>query len=130
MTIHITRLRVLYVCMTAALCLLAFATVASADDTAPVTPRAVPLARAIPRTFAGYEMLPATASAVANDQVTLYAQLLIAQAQTDTAKAALASVIDPRVRGGLVPIEANLPDEPAPPALPTHGPAELAVPAP
>ncbi len=127
MTIHITRLRVLYVCMTAALCLLAFATVASADDTAPVTPRAVPLARAIPRTFAGYDTLLATASAVAADQVTLYAQLLIAQAQTDTAKAALASVVDPRVRGGLVRIESNVSDEPALTALRTQVTTDLAV---
>src|SRR5258708_25345275 len=72
-------------------------------------------------------MLLARASAVANDQVTLYAQLLIAQAQTDTAKAALASVIDPRVRGGLVRIESNVSDEPALTALPTQVTTDLAV---
>src|SRR5258708_17749792 len=72
-------------------------------------------------------MLRATASAVANDQVTLYAQLLIAQAQTDTAKAALASVIDPRVRGGLVRIESNVSDEPALTALRTPVTTDLPV---
>lgn len=127
MTIHTARLRALYAVLTITLCLLAQGAVASADDSTPVPPRAVPLARAIPRTFASYDTLLKTAAAVANDQVTLYAELLIAQARSDTAKAALASVIDPRVRGGLVRIESNVSDEPALTALRTQVAADLAA---
>jgi len=117
MTIQHTRLRVLYACVTAALCLLAFGVQANADDGTSTPARTAPLARAIPSTFASYDALIATASAVANDQVTLYAQLLIARGQDDAARAALATVADPRVRGGLVRTETNVSDEPALAAL-------------
>jgi len=107
------RLRVLYVFVTAALCVLAFGGPANADGgtgtTAPA--RAVPLARALPRTFVSYDALLATATAVANDQAALYAQLVATQTEHDLATSLLASVADPRVRGGLVRTETNVSDE-------------------
>ncbi|HEX6061322.1 MAG TPA: M23 family metallopeptidase [Candidatus Limnocylindria bacterium] len=119
MTRQHLRLRVLYVFVTAALCLLTFGAQANADGgtgtNAPA--RAVPLARALPRTFASYDALIATATAVANDQVTLYAQLVATQSERDLASSLLASVADPRVRGGLVRTETNVSDEPAIAAL-------------
>ena len=113
MSIHAARLRALYLCAFVALCLLAAGGRASADDGTSTPPRAIPLARALPATFASYDALIAMASAVANDQTTLYAQLLIARAQDDAARAALATVADPRVRGGLVRSETNVSDEAA-----------------
>ena len=114
MTIHHTRLRVLYASITAALLLLAFGAQANADEGTPATPaRAVPLARAIPRTFPSYDALLKTAAAVAADQVALYAQLQATAAEHDLAKSALATVVDPRVRGGLIRTETNVSDEPA-----------------
>ena len=113
MTIQHTRLRVLYVFVTAAFCVLAFGGPANADGgpgtTAPA--RAVPIARALPRTFASYDALLATATAVANDQATLYAQLLATQNEHDVASSLLASVADPRVRGGLIRSETDVSDE-------------------
>jgi murein DD-endopeptidase MepM/ murein hydrolase activator NlpD len=113
MTIQHTRLRVLYVFVTAALCALAFGGPANADGgTGTSAPRrAVPVARALPRTFASYDALIATATAVADDQVTLYAQLVATQNERDLANSLLASVADPRVRGGLVRSETNVSDE-------------------
>ena len=113
MSIHTARLRALYVCAFAALCLLAAGGRASADDGTSTPARVIPLARALPASFASYDALIATASAVANDQTTLYAQLLIAYAQDDTARAVLANVADPRLRGGLVRSEKNVSDETA-----------------
>jgi murein DD-endopeptidase MepM/ murein hydrolase activator NlpD len=105
------RLRVLYVFVTAALGVFAFGGAANADGGPPPPPRAVPLARALPRTFASYDALLATATAVANDQVALYAQLVATQNEHDLAASLLASVADPRVRGGLVRTETNVSDE-------------------
>ena len=103
MTIRHARLRALQVLAVALLCLVALGAQASADDgTAGPPPRAVPLARAIPRTFNTYDSLIATASAVANDQLSLYAQLAAARAEADVAKTIVASVLDPRQRGGLI----------------------------
>jgi murein DD-endopeptidase MepM/ murein hydrolase activator NlpD len=113
MTIQNARLRALYAGVLAALCLLAQSAPAAADDSTPAPPRAAPLARTFPRTFGSYDALLATASEAANDQVTLYAQLLIAQAQGGTAKSLLSAVTDPRIRGGLVRTETNVSDEPA-----------------
>jgi len=112
-TAQALRLRVLYVFVTAALCVLAFGGPANADGgTGTAVPsRAVPLARALPRTFASYDALLATATAVANDQVALYAQLVSIQTERDLASSLLASVADPRVRGGLVRSETNVSDE-------------------
>jgi murein DD-endopeptidase MepM/ murein hydrolase activator NlpD len=106
------RLRVLYVFVTAALCALAFGGPANADGGTGTAPaRAVPLARALPRTFSSYDALIATATAVANDQATLYAQLVATQNEHDLASSLLASVADPRVRGGLVRSETDVSDE-------------------
>jgi murein DD-endopeptidase MepM/ murein hydrolase activator NlpD len=111
MTIHHTRLRVLYVFVTAALCVLAWAAPASADGGTTPPARAVPVARALPRTFVSYDALLATAGAAANDQVALYADLVATQNEHDLASTLLASVADPRVRGGLVRTETNVSDE-------------------
>ena len=105
--------RVLYVLVSAVLALLAFSTPAAADDGTATPARAVPLARVLPRTFASYDALISTAGAVASDQVSLYAQAQATVAERDLAKAMLASVSDPRVRGGLVQTETNVSDEPA-----------------
>ncbi|HEV2249251.1 MAG TPA: M23 family metallopeptidase [Candidatus Limnocylindria bacterium] len=117
MTIHNTRLRVLYACVTAALCVLAFGARANADDGTTTPARAIPLARALPRTFPSYDALITTATAVANDQVSLYAQLQATTAEHDLATSILATVADPRVRGGFVRAETNVSDEPAMVAL-------------
>jgi len=113
MSIHTARLRALYLCAFVGLCLLAAGGRADADDGTSTPARAIPLARALPASFASYDALIATASAVANDQTTLYAQLLIVRAQDDTARSVLANVADPRLRGGLVRIEKNVSDETA-----------------
>ena len=117
MAIKLTRLRVLYAFVTAASCLLAFGAQANADGGTTTPPRAVPLARALPKTFSSYDALLATASAVANDQSTLYAQLVATQSERDLATSLLATVADPRVRGGFVHAETNVSDEPAMVAL-------------
>jgi murein DD-endopeptidase MepM/ murein hydrolase activator NlpD len=113
MAIQHTRLRVLYLFVTAALCVLASGAQANADGGTTTPGRAVPLARSLPLTFASYDTLIATASAVANDQSTLYAQLIAAQSQHDLANSMLAAVSDPRMRGGFVRSETNVSDEPA-----------------
>ena len=120
MTITNARLRALYVGIGMALCLLAFGAQARADDGTSTPARAVPLARALPRTFASYDALITTAGAVANDQLALYAQVQAALTESDMAKAALANVADPRVRGGLIRSEANVSDEPTLEALRTQ----------
>jgi murein DD-endopeptidase MepM/ murein hydrolase activator NlpD len=99
------------------LCVLAFGAQANADDGTTTPARAVPLARSLPRTFASYDALLAKAPPVANDQSTLYAQLVAAQTEHDLAKTLLATVADPRVRGGFVHTETNVSDEPALTAL-------------
>ena len=110
MTIHNARLRALYGCVLAGLWLLGLGAPASADEGTTTPARAVPLAGAIPRTFVTYNALIATATAVAADQTTLYAQLLATRAEADLAKSALAAVSDPRIRGGLVRTERNVSD--------------------
>jgi murein DD-endopeptidase MepM/ murein hydrolase activator NlpD len=117
MTIQHTRLRVLSACVTATLCLLAFSGPANADDGTATAPRAVPLSRALPRSFPSYGALLATAGVVANEQATLYARLQAARAEHDLATTILESVSDPRQRGGFVRTEANVSDEPAVAAL-------------
>jgi murein DD-endopeptidase MepM/ murein hydrolase activator NlpD len=120
MTIQHTRLRVLYASVTAALCVLAFGAQANADGGTTTPARAVPLARSVPRTFSSYDALLATASVVATDQSTLYAQLVAAQTEHDLAKTLLATVSDPRLRGGFIHTETNVSDEPALVALRTE----------
>lgn len=117
MSIHNARLRALTAVMITLGCLLALATPARADEGPAAPPRAVPQARSIPRTFASYDALTAMASAVAADQVTLYAQLAAARAEGELARSILLAIVDPRLRGGLIRIEANVSDEPARAAL-------------
>lgn len=117
MTIRTARLRALLGCALAALCALALGGQATADDGTTTSPRAVPLSRSIPRSFPSYGALLATADAVARDQATLYAQLVAARAERDLAKTILATLSDPRVRGGFVHTETNVSDEPAVAAL-------------
>ena len=104
MTSHNARLRALQIGALVALCLTALAAPALADDGAPPA-RAVPLARALPRTFASYDALIATAQAIAGDQAGLFAQLQSAETENDLAKRLLATYLDPRVRGGLIRTE-------------------------
>lgn len=117
MSIHSARLRALSACVLAALGLLALGAQGSADDGTTAPPRAAPLARAIPRTFSTYDALVAAAGGVATDQVALYAQLAAARAERDLATSNLASVTDPRLRGGLVHRETNVNDVPTLAAL-------------
>src|SRR5713226_4923665 len=98
MSIRTARLRALHICAVAALCLLGWAVPANADDGTPPA-RPVPLARSLPRTFASYDALLATASAVAGDQALLAARLQRARVEDDLARSILATVADPRVRG-------------------------------
>jgi murein DD-endopeptidase MepM/ murein hydrolase activator NlpD len=117
MTIHTARLRALLCCALAALCALAFGGPATADDGTTTSPRVVPLSRSVPRSFPTYGALLATADAVGRDQAGLYAQLVAARAEHDLAKTILATVSDPRLRGGFVRTETNVSDEPAVAAL-------------
>ena len=129
MTIHIARLRALHIVALAALCLPALLVVlvllallvlgsqARADDGTTAPPRAVPLARAIPRTFASYDALIATAGAVANDQLMLDTQIATARAEGALAKTILSTIADPRQRGGLIRTEADVTDRPVIAAL-------------
>ncbi|MEP7003881.1 MAG: M23 family metallopeptidase [Chloroflexota bacterium] len=115
MTIHNARLRALHMIVLVALCLAALGAQAAADDGTTQSPaRAIPVARAIPRTFSSYESLIATASAVANDQVALYGQLEATRAEADLAKTIIASVTDPRLRGGLLRTLSDVADPAAP----------------
>ena len=113
MSIHNARLRALHIVALALACLAALTSPASADDGTTAPPRAAPLARAIPRTFASYDALIAAAGAVANDQLSLYAQLAVTSAEGALAKTILATIADPRQRGGLVRTEADVTDKPA-----------------
>ena len=111
MTNQTARLRALLTAVLAALCLLDLATPARADDGGTTPPRAVPVARALPRSFASYDALLSTATAVAGDQAALFARLQLARTEEDLARSILATVADPRVRGGLVRTETNVSDE-------------------
>src|SRR5260221_2027081 len=113
MSIRTARLRAPHIVALALLCLIAFGTQARADDGTPTTPRAAPVARALPRTFTSYDALLTTATAVAGDQAALYTRLLLARTEEDLARSILAGVSDPRIRGGLVRAETNVSYDPA-----------------
>ena len=117
MSIQNARLRVLHVIALALVCLAALGTTANADDGTTAPPRAAPLARAIPRTFASYDALIAAAGAVASDQLALSTQLALTSAEGALAKTILATIMNPRLRGGLVRTEAGVTDQPAIAAL-------------
>ena len=113
MSIQNARVRALHIVALALLCLVVLGTQARADDGTPTPPRAAPIPRALPITFASYDALLATATAVAGDQAALYARLQLARTEKDLTRSILASVSDPRLRGGLVRAETNVSDEPA-----------------
>jgi murein DD-endopeptidase MepM/ murein hydrolase activator NlpD len=117
MTTPNARLRVLLIGALAALCVGAVPATALADEGAPAAPRAVPLARALPRTYASYDDLLKTAAAVAADHQTLYARLLVARAERDLAKSILEAVTDPRLRGGFIQTQSEVIEAPAIAAL-------------
>src|SRR5438552_18991910 len=98
MSIRTARLRAPHAVALALLCLVAFGAQARADDGTPTPPRAAPIARALPLTFASYDTLLATATAVAGDQARLYAQLQSTAAENDLAKRLLPTFVDPPVR--------------------------------
>jgi murein DD-endopeptidase MepM/ murein hydrolase activator NlpD len=113
MPTHSARRRVLYRCLFTLLCLLALSGTAAADDGTTTPPRTAPLARAIPRSFATYDALIAFAGGVASDDVALHAQLLTARSEGDLARTVLATIVDPRLRGGLIRAEENVNDGPS-----------------
>lgn len=113
MTNHTARLRALLIAALATACAGMFPAVALADEGAPAAPRAVPLARALPRTYTSYDDLIKTGVAVAADQQTLYARLLLTRAERDLAKSILDSATDPRLRGGLIQTQSDVIEPPA-----------------
>ena len=113
MSIRTARPRAPHIVVLALLCLCALGTSALADDGTPTPPRAAPVARVLPRTFASYDALLATATAVAGDQALLYAKLQLAHTEEELARSILATLSDPRVRGGLVRAETHVSAEPA-----------------
>ncbi len=117
MSIQNARLRALHVVALAFACLAALTSPANADDGPTAPPRAAPLARAIPRTFASYDALIVVAGAVANDQLSLSTQLAVTSAEGALTKTSLATIMDPRQRGGLIRTEAGVTDKPAIAAL-------------
>lgn len=92
-------------------------TVAPAPAGAAVVPatvapqRAAPLSRSHPRTFSTYDELIEHANVVATTQQTKNDRLAAVRAREDAARAALAAVFDPRVRGGLRNSRADLMDD-------------------
>jgi murein DD-endopeptidase MepM/ murein hydrolase activator NlpD len=73
--------------------------------------RAVPQARSYPRTFTTYDELVDYASAVASAQQAASDRLVALAARVDADRAALATVFDPRVRGGLLQSRVQLMDD-------------------
>src|SRR5205823_11928137 len=90
--------RGLFTLALAALCTVLFGVPASADG--PTTPRAVPAARALPRTFGSYDDLIAYASSIAADQAALDQKQIDTRAQYDATVAELAAIVPEKDRGG------------------------------
>ena len=84
---------------TAVLCIALFGAPANGDDGAPI-PRAVPAARALPRSFGTYDELIAYASALAADQGALDQRLTETRRQYDAAIAALRAITPAKGHGG------------------------------
>jgi murein DD-endopeptidase MepM/ murein hydrolase activator NlpD len=99
--------------MAVALCAIGFSVPANADDvpTATPVPRAVPAARSYPRTFASYDTLIEYAGGVAATQKASDDRLAALVLRVDADTATLATVLDPRVRGGLLRSRADLMDD-------------------
>jgi murein DD-endopeptidase MepM/ murein hydrolase activator NlpD len=79
--------------------------------TAALPPRAAPQARSYPRTFSTYDELTEYATSIATAQEAANDQLAAATARENANRAALATVFDPRVRGGLLQSPAELMDD-------------------
>ena len=80
-------------------CTAVFGASAAADD-GPAVPRAVPAARALPRTFGSYDDLIAYASSIAADQAALDQAQIDTRARYDAAVAELAAIAPDKGRGG------------------------------
>jgi len=88
----------------------------AASPSAPAIPitapaRAAPQARSYPRTFATYDALVDYATSIATTQQAASDRLAAVLAQEDANRAALATVFDPRVRGGLMQSATELMDD-------------------
>jgi murein DD-endopeptidase MepM/ murein hydrolase activator NlpD len=94
-------------------------TAAPAIPTA-VPTRAVPQARSYPRTFSTYDELVQYATAVAATQAASNDHLAAVTAREDATRAVLATVFDPRVRGGLLQSRTDLMDDTTVQALQTQ----------
>ncbi len=107
------RLRALQVCVAVALCAIGFSVPANADDVPTPTPvpRAVPAARSYPRTFASYDALIDYADGVAATQKASDDHLAALVLRVDADTATLATILDPRVRGGLLRSRTDLMDD-------------------
>jgi murein DD-endopeptidase MepM/ murein hydrolase activator NlpD len=99
-------------CLAMLLWAICFATPVAADDgpTAPA-PRVAPAARSYPRGFNTYDSLVDYAKSVAAAQQDSDSRLATVMARQDAAAATLASVFDPRVRGGLLRSRTDLMDD-------------------
>lgn len=94
------------------LCATWLAAPAAADDGPPVpAPRVAPAARSYPRGFNTYDSLIDYAQSVAAAQQDSDVRLAAVIARQDAVEARLASVFDPRVRGGLLRSRAELMDD-------------------
>jgi murein DD-endopeptidase MepM/ murein hydrolase activator NlpD len=87
------------------------ATATAAAAATPAPPRAAPAARSYPRTFATYDALVDYATGVAAAEHALNDRLAAVKASEDATRAALATVFDPRVRGGLLKSPSDVMDE-------------------
>jgi murein DD-endopeptidase MepM/ murein hydrolase activator NlpD len=105
------RLRALFVFVAVALCVSGLAAPAAADGpTTSPPPRAVPLERSYPRTFATYDVLVEYASSVAKAQQALNDRLTGLALRENAASAALAAVLKPEVGGRFGDANADLVD--------------------
>jgi murein DD-endopeptidase MepM/ murein hydrolase activator NlpD len=92
----------------------------SAPAAAAAPARAAPLARSYPRTFSTYDELVEYATAIATAQEASDDRLAALTAREDATRAALATVFDPRVRGGLLRSRTDLMDDVTARALQTQ----------
>ncbi|HYK98828.1 MAG TPA: M23 family metallopeptidase [Candidatus Acidoferrales bacterium] len=92
--------RIFLVLATAMCCIALFASSANADD-GTTTPRAIPAARAMPRSFSSYDELVAYASTLAADQSALDQKLIDTRTQLDQAVATIGALnAEEPTRGG------------------------------
>jgi murein DD-endopeptidase MepM/ murein hydrolase activator NlpD len=86
----------------------------------PAPPRAVARARSYPRTFSTYDALIDYANSIATTQKDSDDRLAAVTAREEASRAVLATVFDPRVRGGLLRSPADVMDDKAVHALQTQ----------